>query len=288
LFQADIAYYRAKRKALDDFIHSRLLETQAQRENVTVEQLVDRHVKTAMAKDPSEDALRVYYEGLDTDQPFEAMRNKILEHIRERRIEKARAGYLQALRNAAHVSVVMPPPRANLDLNDGPVRGATHLPVKIVEFADYECPYCQQVDSELRRIENEYAGKVAFAFKDAPMPAHIHAQKAAEAAHCAGLQGKFWEYHDMLFATKQLGLGELKRNARQLKLDAASFDKCLESGAQAGIVSAHIAEAQKLGLPGTPSIFVNGRLLSDAVTYEALRKVVDEELGDRARPLSVR
>jgi protein-disulfide isomerase len=278
LFQAENAYYQARRKALDDFINHYLLEIEAQRENVTVEELLNRHVKSAIANDPTDDALRVYYEGLDTNQPFEAIRNEILKHIRDRRIEKGRTSYLQVLRDRANVIVRLPAPRVKMDLQDSPVRGATHVGVTVVEFADYECPYCQQVDPELKRIENEYAGKVAFTFKDAPMPAHIHAHKAAEAAHCAGLQGKFWEYHDVLFANKQLDLTELKRYARQLKLDTASFDKCLDSGAQSGIVRRQIAEAQKLGLPGTPSIFVNGRLVSGAVTYEVLREVVDEEL----------
>src|SRR5208282_5343363 len=104
----------------------------------------------------------------------------------------------------------------------------------------------------------EYKGKIAFAFRDVPLPMHSHAQKAAEAAHCAGAQGKFWQYHDMLFSTKQLDLAQLKEHARALNLDGTAFDTCLDSGATADVVKAQLAEGQALHLEGTPSFLING------------------------------
>src|SRR5262245_8188005 len=115
-----------------------------------------------------------------------------------------------------------------------------------------------------------------------PLPMHSHAQKAAEAAHCAGAQGKYWEYHNELFTSKQLEIPALKEEARKLNLDATAFDQCLDSGAQADKVKAQADEAQKLGIQGTPVFFINGRMMSGAVSYEDLQKAVEQELATAA------
>ena len=158
------------------------------------------------------------------------------------------------------------------------MRGPAAARITLVEYADYECPYCQQIHSTLERLETEYKGKLAFAFKDLPLPMHANAQKASEAAHCAGEQGKFWEYHDRLFVTKELDETHLKEHARALKLDGAVFDRCLVSGSEAERIKQHVAEARAIGLPGTPAIFVNGRFVNGTPNYEALRRVIEEEL----------
>jgi protein-disulfide isomerase len=278
LFQAKNAYYEAEKKAIDGFIDDYLLQRQAEKENVTVEELLKRHVNNAIAKDPDDGALRVYYEGIDTTEPFEAIRPKILEHVRQRRLEKAKTAYLQSLRSQAALTVTVEPPRAVISLDRTPLRGPANAPVMLVEYADFECPYCQQVEPELNKLEAQYNGKIAFAYKDVPLPMHPHAEKASEAARCAGLQNKYWEYHDLLFTSKALDLPDLKAGARTLGLDALAFDRCLDSGEQAGIVKGELDEAQKLGLQGTPSFFVNGRFISGVMTYDQLRQVVENEL----------
>ena len=153
----------------------------------------------------------------------------------------------------------------------------------MIEYADYECPDCQQLQPALDQMEKEYKGKVAFAYKDLPLPMHSHAAKAAEAAHCAGDQGKYWEYHDSLFATKALEVPQLKEQAKTLKLDGAAFDKCLDSGAKSEIVRMHMAEGQAFAMRGTPSFFVNGRFFGSGMTYEQLKAVIEEELNAVSR-----
>jgi len=279
LFQPRNTYYEAERKALDEYATEVLLEKQARKENLTVAQLLDKHVNSKVGKDPSDEALRVYYEGVDTTEPFEAVREKIIDSLRQRRIAKIKSGYMESLRADAKVAIRLTPPRAEVSLKDTPVRGAKDPRVLIVEYADYECPYCQQIQPALDKIETEYKGKLAFAYKDVPLPMHAHAAKAAEAAHCAGVQGKYWEYHDVLSSSKQLDLPQLKEHARGLHLDAAAFDKCLDSGAQAQLVKDQLTEASGLGLQGTPSFFINGRFISGIQTYEKLKEIVEEELG---------
>jgi protein-disulfide isomerase len=284
LFQARNSYYEAEKKVIEQFVDEYLLEQQAKKEDLTVAQLLERHVNTTIAKDPSEESLRVYYEGVETTEPYETVRGKIVDALHQRRIAKARAAYLQTLRSEAKVVLRVSPPRAEISLKDTPVRGEPTARVKVVEYADYECAYCQQVQPALEKLEAEFRGKVVFAYKDYPLPMHAGAEKAAEAAHCAEAEGKYWEYHDVLFAKKQLDLGALKGFARDLKLDAGAFDKCLDSGAKAAAVRVHAVEAQSLGLQGTPTIFINGRYFSGALSYEALRDVVQEELSELPAP----
>jgi protein-disulfide isomerase len=278
-FQARTSYYQVERKALDEYIDQILLDKQAKREHLTVDQLLDKHVKDQLPKDPSEEALEVYYEGLGVQEPFEKLKPQIISHIRELRMEKAKTAYIQSLRKEANVMISLAPPRADIQLNDAPVKGPVNANVMVIEYADYECPYCQQVFPTLQKLESEFAGRVAFAYKDTPLPMHPHAEKAAEAAHCAGAQGKYWEYHDVLFSSKELDTATLKQDAVSLKLDTAAFNKCLDSGETAASIKTTLDEAQKLGLPGTPVFFVHGRFLSGAVSYDALHAAIEEELA---------
>lgn len=285
LFQARNNYYEAERKAVDEFVSDYLLIKQAQKEGTTVPELLERHANGGGFKTPSEETLKVYYEGVDTTEPYEAVRDKIIEAIRTRRLAKAKTAYLQSLRNQASIQFLLSPPRAPLSMKDTPVRGVAGAAVTVVEFADYECAYCQQIQPVVDKLLADYNGKIDYAFKDFPLPMHTHAQKAAEAAHCAQAQGKYWEYHDLLFSSRQFEVSQLKDAARSLKLDAEAFNKCLDSNSQADVVKTGFEEAQSLGLPGTPAFFVNGRLINPngTVSYDTLRQLVDEELASSQR-----
>ena len=278
LLQARNQFYLAEREALKQFVDERLLEEKAQAEHLSVEQLVERDI-TSRVTDPTEDQLKVYYEGLDTEEPFPAVRDKILSHIREVRAGKARAEYLKALHNQYSVLITLSPPTAEVSLDGAAVRGPQNASVTVVEFADYECPYCQQIHSDLKKLMQQFDGKMAFAFQDCPLPMHRHAVKAAEAARCAGAQGAFWEYHDLLFEKGgKLEVAQLKEYARSLKLDGGQFDKCLDSGEQAAAVQKGLHDAKELGITGTPSFFINGHFVSGAVKFQDLREMVDREL----------
>ena len=278
LFQARNTFYTAQQKAVQDLVDDYLLERQARKEGLTVAKLLEAHVNAAIGKDPSDEALRVYYDGVDTTESYEAVRDKILDAIRQRRLSKAKEAYLKSLRSQASINVLLAPPRAQVSLKDTPVRGNPNAPVVLLEYADYECPYCQQIQPMLVKLEADFKGKIAFAFKDAPLPMHANAQKAAESSHCAGEQGRYWEYHDLLFAKNDFQLPKLKEYAEFLKLDGVAFSKCLDSGARGELVKSQLAEAQALGIPGTPAFFVNNRFITGAVSYDSLRQVIEEEL----------
>jgi len=279
LFQARTNYYETERRVVDQMIDQYLLEQQAQKENLTVDQLLEKHVNSTIAKDPSEEALRVYYEGVDSTESFEALRPKIVQAIHDRRVARAKLAYIAALRSEAKITLRLAPARAPQSTVDTPSRGPATAQVTLLEYADYECPYCQQIQPAVNKLEQTFKGTVAFAYRDYPLPMHANAEKAAEASQCARRQGKYWEYHDQLTSTKQLDPAALKAHARTLNLDTAAFDKCLDTGETADVVKASADEAVKLGLQGTPSFFVNGRAINGNVSYEKLRAVIEEELS---------
>jgi protein-disulfide isomerase len=278
LLTAHYQYYQAQSKALDDLIDKKLLEQKAKSENLTVDQLIDRDIKSQV-KDPTEDQMKVYYEGLETDQPYDSVRDKILDKIRQLRTDKVKAAYVKDLRLHSTVAIVLAPPQAKVEVADSQTAGPSSAKVTLVEFADYECPYCQKVAAAVKQLKADYGDRVAFAYKDFPLPMHTRAEKAAEAARCASKQDKFWEFHDEIFHSKELDVDQLKAQARALKLDEGQFDKCLDTGAEAAAVEKDRKEGMRLGISGTPSFFVNGHYLSGALDYAALRQVVEQQLA---------
>jgi protein-disulfide isomerase len=278
LLQARYKYYLAERDALEQFIDDRLLEMQAKKEGVTLDELLKRHVATNVPE-PTEDQLRFYYEGVQTDEPYEKARSNIIDTVHQLRTKKARGAYIGELRAQYGVVIELSQPSAHVEVGNAPRLGPENAPVQIIEFADYECPYCQEVNEDLRRVREQFPNQVSLVYKDFPLPMHPLAPKAAQAARCAGAQGKFWEYHDSLFQTKKLQMSQLKEEARALKLDSARFDQCLDSGEQIAPVKKDSQEGLRLGLQGTPSFFINGHFMSGAIGYMKLRETVMQELA---------
>ena len=161
-----------------------------------------------------------------------------------------------------------------------PSRGNPKAPVTIVEFSDFQCPYCVRARPAVARVREVYGDKVRFAFRHFPLDFHQQAEKAGEAAACAGEQGKFWEMHDLLWANSaKLQVPDLKAHAATLGLDAAAFGPCLDSGRYAHLVEGDLAAGQGYGVSGTPAFFVNGRPLVGARPFEAFAQVIDDELA---------
>ncbi|MBI4037136.1 thioredoxin domain-containing protein [Candidatus Daviesbacteria bacterium] len=171
-----------------------------------------------------------------------------------------------------------------VSLDDDPVLGNPNAPITIIEFSDYQCPFCQRFWTEtLPLIKSQYidTGKVKLVYRDFPLSSiHPDAQKAAEAAECADEQGKYWEYHDKLFENQfDLSITALKRYAQELGLNTEKFNTCLDSGQMASEVSKDLSEGTAAGVQGTPGFFINGRFLGGAYPFEQFKTIIDEELA---------
>jgi protein-disulfide isomerase len=159
------------------------------------------------------------------------------------------------------------------------VRGNAAAPVTIVEFSDFQCPFCVRARPTVARVREAYGDKVRWVFRHFPLGFHQYAEKAGEAASCAGDQGRFWEMHDKLWENStKLGVDDLKTYAGALGLDRQAFDKCLDSGRHAGELQRDMDAGASYGVSGTPAFFVNGRPLVGAQPFESFRDVVDDEL----------
>ena len=174
------------------------------------------------------------------------------------------------------------PSKVQVSADDDPVQGPKNAPVTIVEFSDYQCPYCGRFYTQtLPLIEENYikTGKVKLVFRDFPLSFHQYAQKASEASECAHEQGKFWEYHNMLFENQQsLSVENLKQYAKNLGLDTAKFNSCLDSGKMASEVQKDFKDGQSYGVDGTPAFFVNDVLLVGAQPFSAFQQIIEQEL----------
>ena len=171
----------------------------------------------------------------------------------------------------------------DVSADDDAVKGAKNALVTIIEFSDYDCPFCGRHFREtLPQIIKEYVdtGKVKLVFRDFPLSFHENAQKAAEAAECAGEQEKYWEMHDKLFENQDaLDVSSLKTYSQQIGLNTREFNKCLDSGEMADEIKKDISDGESAGVSGTPAFFINGRFLSGAQPFSAFKQIIDEELA---------
>jgi len=172
---------------------------------------------------------------------------------------------------------------SNVSVDDDPSWGPADAPVTVVEFSDFQCPYCARfVTDTYPQIKQQYEGKIRFVFRDFPLSTiHENAEKAAEAAGCANEQGKFWEYHDILFNNQQaLDVASLKNYASQLGLDTAAFNQCLDSGTRAQEIQKDYQDGISYGVQGTPAFFVNGLLVSGAQPLSVFQSAIDAALQE--------
>lgn len=159
------------------------------------------------------------------------------------------------------------------------IKGSPNAPVTIIEYSDFQCPYCGRVQPTIDQILKTYEGKVKLVYKHFPLNFHQYAEKAAEASECAADQGNFWEYHDILYENQNaLTVEDLKRYAKDLGLDTETFNRCLDSGVMAERVRDNFNEGQNNGVQGTPAFFINGQLISGAQPYSVFKQIIDSEL----------
>jgi len=167
-----------------------------------------------------------------------------------------------------------------IELGDAPIRGSESAKITIVEWADFQCPFCVRVNPTLEQIRKEYGDKVRVAFKHLPLSMHSKARAAHQASEAAHRQGKFWEMHDRIFAKpKDLSPETYLRYANEMGLDIDQYNSDLSSSSVRKVVDDDLALAGKLGVSGTPSFFINGRFLSGAQPYASFARVIDEELA---------
>lgn len=277
--------YALQREKLAELIDARLVSDEAKRRGVSVDALFQQEVNAKILPVTDEDILTLYKankERIPVD--LDKVKDQIRDLLRNQRITSQKTLFINSLREKAKIVSYLKPPvvrRVKLDVGNAPFKGPSGAPVSIVKFEDFECPFCKTVQPTLAAVLKKYDGKVRVVHKDLPLEQiHPQAQLAAEAARCAGEQGRFWEYHDALYGNApKFGAQELKTYAKNIGLNAAPFDQCLASGKYKAAVQKDLSEGAQLGLTGTPTFFINGREISGALPVESFSAIIDEELA---------
>jgi predicted DsbA family dithiol-disulfide isomerase len=274
-----------RRGGLEELIAQVLLERAAAARAVSVEEFTRTEITEKSQVSPAE--ARTFYEAnrarFGTSSEAEAIQ-QIVEGLGGQRQRERRAAFARELRDTYPVEVLLEPFRVAVETGPGPVRGKPDAPVTIVEFSDFQCPFCVRARPTVSRVQEVYGDQVRFAFRHFPLAFHEQAQKAGEAAACAGDQDKFWEMHDRLWESPgRLQPAALKEHAVVLGLDGEAFGQCLDSGRHASVVEEDAAAGSQLGVSGTPAFFINGRPLVGAQPFEAFAEIIDEEIARSAR-----
>ena len=273
--------YQVRQDALDRVVAMRLLEKEASKNGMEVGELLEAVVDSKIPE-PNPAEVRAYYERRKSRlrKPFEEVQEQVEAMIRNTNLQRARNDYVARLRRGAELEVRIAPPRLSVNIENAHGRGPEDAPVTLVEFSDFQCPFCKRVQPTLEELFEEYDGKLRWVFKDLPLTRiHPGAVRAAEAARCAGEQDKFWEYRDALFALRRVTDDVYPGVAKSLELDYEAWETCVDSGKYVAAVEADGAEAAGLGISGTPAFLVNGILISGAWPKESFTRVIEAELS---------
>jgi predicted DsbA family dithiol-disulfide isomerase len=266
---------------LDGLVEQKLLEAEAASRGVSIEELFQSEIEAKAGEVTDADA-QAFYEANKAriNRPIEQMMPQIKNYLANQKRAELRDGLLAGLRAKHATRILLEPVRADVDDPTSPAKGPATAPVTIVEFSDFQCPYCSRVNPAIAQALQVYGDQVRVVFRQFPLNIHPQAQKAAEGSLCANDQGKFWELHDAMFADQRnLSVDQIKAKAAAVGLEAESFAACLDGGKYAPKVAADMAAGSAAGVSGTPALFVNGRFLNGAVPFEQIAKLVDDELA---------
>lgn len=276
--------YELRSNAIDQMVDETLLDAEAKRRNIDRDGLLA--AEATKAKPVEESEVKALYDRFKDrlgETEYEQVAGQIRTRLGEQRKQEARTAFVAGLRAKGDVAVLLEPPRIEVAA-DGPSRGPESAPVTIVEFSDYQCPFCKRAEATLRDVLKRYPEQVRLVYRHFPIDGHKDARPAAEAAACAGEQGKFWEFHDQVFqSSPALDAGKLRQLGEQVKLDTNAFDACITEGRHRAKVQADADAGREAGVSGTPAFFVNGIPLSGARSIAEFEKLIDAELA-RAKP----
>jgi protein-disulfide isomerase len=263
-------------EGLRRMIEERVMEAEASRSNLDPSQVLERELE-ALGPITDEEVESFYAERADRlkGATLEELTPRIREYLQQKRASAAVA----RLREQANVAVLLEPPRVAVE-GDGPALGPAEAAVTIVEFSDFQCPFCERAIPVLKELRERYPNDVRVVYRHFPLDSiHPRARPAAEASLCAHDQGKFWPYHDKLFENPAaLADDDLRRYATELELDADRFERCVAERPHREAVEADAAAASEAGVNGTPAFFVNGIFIEGAQPASAFIELIDAEL----------
>ncbi len=273
--------YEFKLKALENAINKRLLRAEAKKLGVTEDELLLSQADSKVVE-PSQDERdqAIAQRMLGMGNPLSAVGAEFDSDLMKEKVQQAREEYFQTLREKAGVKIYLLPPTVQVDYDRARVRGNADAKIVMVEFSDFQCPFCLQAYTTVKNLLKKYDGKIKLAYRDLPLlPVAAGVPGSADASRCAGEQGKYWEYHDLLFENQdEVGEAAFRDHAEALKLDLKQFETCLKSGKFKPSIQQDFQEGIRLGLTGTPGFFINGVVMKGAQPQSEFEEIIDTEL----------
>ena len=274
--------YEVRQQTLETLINEELLTREAKAKGVTREKLKETEIDNKVpAVSPAE--VDAYYEQNKSrmgGQTKEALAPQIAAMLGAPKRQGVEGDYYKALRAKYNVTTLLEPPRVAVAADDDPARGPATAKVTIVEFSDYQCPYCSRAETVVDEVMKKYEGRVRLVYRDYPLPNHPNAEIAAMASECADDQGKFWEMHKAMFGNQsKLAAADLVSTAANVGIDQDKFKGCLDSGKYRTEVQKDFQDGQKAGVSGTPTFFINGVMMLGARSVDSFSEIIDRELA---------
>lgn len=284
LIKAKNDMYEARRQALEQMIGDRLLEAEAKARGTTKEELLKAEVdgKVPAVTDADIEAFYQQNQQRMRGGSLDQMKDQIRGYLDQQRKQGRAMEFVGELRAKNSVVVNLEPPRIPVQAGDSPRYGSAEAPVQIIEFSDFQCPYCTRGAETMKQVKEKYGDKVSIVYRHFPLDFHDRANAAAQASECANDQGKFWQFHDQLFANQRaLTDQDFEKYSAAAEMDLAKFRECLASGKHAETVATDLKEGAEAGMTGTPGFFINGRFLGGAQPIEAFSEIIDAELAKK-------
>jgi predicted DsbA family dithiol-disulfide isomerase len=277
--------YAVRKAALENLVTSTILESEATARGISIEevrrQLTSGEINVTRAQvEAAYTQNASFFASMSPDEARERLR---LDLENQARMKHYRAG-LEALRKKWTATLSFAAPAFVSELDDGisPAKGSTKPVVTIVEFSDFECPYCREVQTTLKQVMQSYGKDVRLIFKHLPLEGHRNSLPAARAAYCAAEQDRFWQFHDALFASGNLSPPGFDEIASELGLGMPKFRACLNSEQSRTAIVKDIETARLFRIESTPSFIVNGRLVKGALSFADFQKIIERELSQRS------
>ncbi|MBL9042430.1 MAG: thioredoxin domain-containing protein [Myxococcales bacterium] len=278
--------FEVRERTLDTMINEKVIKVAAQKAGLDEEGFIKQQVEKRVPEVSVDEARKFYEENKARlppqigGKPFEEVQEMLVKGLTGQNRQKAVGEVIEEVKSKAGVKIMLSAPKVQV-ATDGPAKGPKDAKVTIVEFSDFQCPFCSKGKKVMEEVVAKYGNKVRVVFRDFPLSFHDKAQKAAEAGQCANEQGKFWEMHDWMFDNQSaLDEGSLKAGARKIGVDGDKFDQCLTSSKFAVAVQKSMKDGSEAGVKGTPAFFVNGVFISGAQPFEKFKTEIDRALAE--------
>ncbi|MBU4483947.1 thioredoxin domain-containing protein [bacterium] len=273
--------YNTKRTVLDQLIEEKLLQIAAEEAHKTVPQFLQEEVNAKIVP-PTEDEIKAFYKEKrgSSKKSYNELKPQVNSYLTQSKIRKEKSDLISKLKEKYQIDVKMETPRKKINISGDPFLGPKDAPITLIEFADFECPFCQKIQPTIVKLMETYKDKVKLVFKNFPLNFHKNARKAHLAAACVNEQDKFWEYKHMLFENqKNLKESNLKEYAKNLKIDMKKFSDCFTKEKYSDDIDRDVNAGKDIGVTGTPAFFINGIMISGTRPYEAFVEIIEQELG---------